>query len=62
MIRGAACKTNDFRVKDFSHSDAMPCNLCLELVHFPSQPHQTSFNQHFLSDAGGNPAEKKEAI
>jgi len=47
MIRDPAWKLNDFRVKDLSHSGAMACNLCLELVHFPLQPHQTSFIQHF---------------
>jgi len=47
MIRDAACKMNNVRVKDLSHSGAMPCNLCLELAHFPLQPHQTKFIQHF---------------
>jgi len=48
MIRDPAWKMNDFCVKDLSHSGAMPCNLRLELVHFPLQTHQTSFNQRFL--------------
>jgi len=30
-----------------SHSGAMPCNLCLELTHFPLQPHRTRFIQRF---------------
>jgi len=47
MIRDPACKMNDLCVKDFSHSGAMACNLCLELVHFPLQTHQASFNQRF---------------
>jgi len=48
MIRDTACKMNDFRVKDLSHSGAMACNLCLELAHFPLQPHRNRFIQHFL--------------
>jgi len=55
MIRAAACKINDFRVKDLSttgissghHSGVMPSNLCLEFAHFSLQQHQTSFIQHF---------------
>jgi len=55
MIRAAACKINDFRVKDLSttgissghHSGAMDCNLCLELAHFSLQSPRTSFIQHF---------------
>jgi len=61
MIRDSAYKMNDFcvpqgtisaasgihLVKDLSHSGAMACNLCLELAHFPLQPHQTRFIQPF---------------
>ncbi|MDQ6981463.1 MAG: hypothetical protein Q9M08_00445, partial [Mariprofundus sp.] len=47
MIHDPACEMNDFFVKDLSHSGAMPCNLCLELLHFPLRSHQTKFNQHF---------------
>jgi len=50
-IRDTACKTNDFRVKDLSHSGAMTCNLCLELTHSPLQSHQTRFIQSFPSNA-----------
>jgi len=47
MIRDAARKINDFRVKSLSHSGAMDCNLCLELAHFSLQQHRSSFIQHF---------------
>jgi len=64
MNRDAVCKTNDFGVpqgtisaasgihlvKDLNHSGAMPCNLCLELAHFPLQSHRTRFNQRFLKN------------
>jgi len=49
MIRSSAFKTDDFYVKDFSNSGAIPYNLCLELPRFELQMHQTSFNQHFPS-------------
>jgi len=48
MIRDTVWKISDFCVKDLSHSDAMTCNPCLELAHFPLQFHRTRFIQRFL--------------